>query len=217
MKKRAFTLTELLVVVVIIGVLAAVVLPKFTRVIETRRTTEAEGIMRAVRSEQEARCTLDKSYTDNREELSSWPRRQGSNYTYTLAASGMSATRRNNTYTLWTAYNDGHICCTGEGCDGLGKYDTCTQAYQNQIETESSEWSVPGSPVPPPPPPPVAECPANYREDCPTGQTGAGIFHTFAKDGAGNCIETVDNQCTPEENPPEQDLARHREGYLGLR
>ncbi|MBQ8033478.1 MAG: prepilin-type N-terminal cleavage/methylation domain-containing protein, partial [Elusimicrobiaceae bacterium] len=29
MKKKAFTLTELLVVVVIVGVLAAVVLPKF--------------------------------------------------------------------------------------------------------------------------------------------------------------------------------------------
>ncbi len=38
MKNKAFTLTELLVVVVIIGTLSAVVLPKFTKVIETRRT-----------------------------------------------------------------------------------------------------------------------------------------------------------------------------------
>ncbi|WP_428051564.1 type IV pilin protein, partial [Candidatus Avelusimicrobium faecicola] len=32
--KRAFTLTELLIVVIVIGVLSAVTLPKFTRVIE---------------------------------------------------------------------------------------------------------------------------------------------------------------------------------------
>ena len=41
-KKKAFTLTELLVVVIVIGVLSAVVLPKFSKVIETRKTTEAE-------------------------------------------------------------------------------------------------------------------------------------------------------------------------------
>ena len=41
-KKKAFTLTELLVVVIVIGVLSAVVLPKFSKVIETRKTTETE-------------------------------------------------------------------------------------------------------------------------------------------------------------------------------
>ena len=35
-KKKAFTLTELLVVVIVIGVLSAVVLPKFSKVIEGR-------------------------------------------------------------------------------------------------------------------------------------------------------------------------------------
>ncbi len=63
MKKRAFTLTELLVVVVvIIATLSAVVLPKFTKVLETRKATKAESILQAVRAEQEARCTLDKNY-----------------------------------------------------------------------------------------------------------------------------------------------------------
>ena len=57
-KKKAFTLTELLVVVIVIGVLAAVVLPKFSKVIETRKTTEAEELMAAVRTEQENNAFL---------------------------------------------------------------------------------------------------------------------------------------------------------------
>ena len=61
-KKKAFTLTELLVVVIVIGVLSAAVLPKFSKVIETRKTTEAEELMASVRTEQEKRCALDKPY-----------------------------------------------------------------------------------------------------------------------------------------------------------
>jgi prepilin-type N-terminal cleavage/methylation domain-containing protein len=64
-KKKAFTLTELLIVVIVIGILAALVLPKFTRIMETRKTTEAEEIMAAIRTEQEARCALSKPYTTN--------------------------------------------------------------------------------------------------------------------------------------------------------
>ena len=61
-KKEAFTLTELLVVVIVIGVLAAIVLPKFSKVMETRKTTEAEELMSAFRTDQERRCALNKPY-----------------------------------------------------------------------------------------------------------------------------------------------------------
>ncbi len=61
-QKKAFTLTELLVIVLVIGILSSVVLPKFNKVLETRRTTEAEELLAAIRTEQEKRCTLDKPY-----------------------------------------------------------------------------------------------------------------------------------------------------------
>ena len=89
--KRAFTLTELLVVVAI-GVLAAIVLPKFSKVLETRKTTEAENIMQAVRTEQERRCTLDKNYLANLSAMSDIvPNTNTTHYRYTGLTGGVTA------------------------------------------------------------------------------------------------------------------------------
>ena len=142
MKKKAFTLTELLVVVVIIGVLSAVVLPKFTHVIEEHKITEAENIMRAIRTEQEARCALDKSYTGATSELSSWPAHSGANYQYELLASGLHATKTDNAYQLFMGYRNGQICCQGNGCNTLGKYASCDNTYLAQINDPSGECAA---------------------------------------------------------------------------
>ncbi len=126
--KRAFTLTELLIVVIVIGVLSAVTLPKFNRVIENRKVTEAEEMMSAVRTEQERRCTLDQNYTTNFSALSDVIASANTkNYTYSLQAQGISAKSASGDYTLKIlSYEDGSYCCTGEGCKKLNKnYPDC--------------------------------------------------------------------------------------------
>ena len=133
-KKKAFTLTELLVVVIVLGVLAAVAVPKFSRVLETRRTTEAENMLSAVRMEQEKRCTLGKKYTGDFADISTVAyaktgvaEAKSSNYTYKLTTVGVEANRADSNYTLKIpSYKSGELCCSGEGCEALNKsYPDC--------------------------------------------------------------------------------------------
>lgn len=129
-KKKAFTLTELLVVVIVIGVLSAVVLPKFSKVVETRKTTEAEEMMAAVRAEQEKRCVLDKNYVNTPAQLASiMPTKKSKNFTYNLTPTGMKAQSEGKyKYQLeMPSYADGRLCCTNAAeCAKLNKdYPLC--------------------------------------------------------------------------------------------
>ncbi len=140
-KKKAFTLTELLIVVIVIGVLSAVVLPKFNKVVETRKTTEAEEVMAAIRTEQEQRCSLNKIYTKDFTsfiesgdiKLASVPgdtsKAESNNFTYTLTGRRIKATSKDKGYTLqMPSLADGRISCDGAYCSKLNKdYPTRTQ------------------------------------------------------------------------------------------
>ena len=147
--KNGFSLTELLITVVIIGILAAVVLPKFSKVVAGMKTGEAERLLTAVRQEQEARCTLGKNYTTNTSEIAALPKGTGDNtgyktgehFTYQFSASGMSAVNNEEGYVLSIpSYMDGRICCSGEACAGLNKkYPTCDELRQKpnyQVSTQ---------------------------------------------------------------------------------
>ena len=129
-KKKAFTLMELLVVVVVIGVLAAVVLPKFNKVVETRKTTEAEELMAAVRTEQERHCALDKQYVQDLSQLSDIiPNTDTKNFTYVATATGIKAHSKGKYgYTLqMPSYQDGRLCCDDADCAKLNKdYPSCS-------------------------------------------------------------------------------------------
>ena len=48
MNKQGFTLTELLITVVIVGILVSIALPMYTRTIERSRATEAMAAIKAM-------------------------------------------------------------------------------------------------------------------------------------------------------------------------
>ena len=148
-KRKAFTLTELLVVVIVVGVLAAVAVPKFTRVLETRRTTEAENILAAVRTEQERRCALDKNYLADLSKLTDvLPSSDTKNFSYSVTKTGIEAQSKGKYgYTLkMPSYRDGRVCCdSAEQCAKLNKdYPLCSELiayadYQSGSECAGEE------------------------------------------------------------------------------
>ena len=111
--------------------------------LNTRRTTEAEDIMSAVRQEQEYRCASDRNYTTTKTDLSSLAslpdNLSSKNYTYTLGGSGITATAKKGSYNLqMPSYTDGRICCSGDGCSDLNKdYVAC-----NSIPVSNSGCEV---------------------------------------------------------------------------
>ena len=157
-KKEAFTLTELLVVVIVIGVLAAIVLPKFSKVMETRKTTEAEELMAAVRTEQERRCALDKPYATEFTQMrdlvasSQATKYTTKNYVYELGNTGMQALSTGKYgYTLqMPSYRDGRLCCNSvQQCANLNKdYPTCEQLQARADYQDGKECAGDGAQKP---------------------------------------------------------------------
>jgi len=121
MRRCGFTLTELLVVVVMLGVISAIIQPKFQKVIDTYKALEAEHVMLSVRTEQTARCTLDRDYTNVLEELVSVPAHDSHNFSYRLTSTGIIAANLAKDYELvMKSYQHGGFCCRGKNGKGAG-------------------------------------------------------------------------------------------------
>ncbi len=115
-------------VVIVLGVLASVAVPKFSRVLETRKTTEAEDVLSSLRTEQEHRCVQGKNYKMDLASLETSASASNSkNYTYSLTATGAKATSAKGYTIAMPAYQNGQLCCEGEYCSSLNKsYPSCS-------------------------------------------------------------------------------------------
>ena len=146
--KKAFTLTELLVVVIILGTLSAVAVPKFSRVLETRRTTEAEDILSALRTEQEYRCVQGKHYQMDLGQMEAVASANNSkNYSYSLTATGAKATSAKGYSITMPAYQNGQLCCEGDYCSSLNKNYPACSAVATPEDSCAGEIKCQGSAV----------------------------------------------------------------------
>ena len=70
--KSGFTLIELMIVVVIIGILAAIAIPKFTQVSNTAKQAEAEPILKQICSLAEAEFLKSDEWPANIDGIAGW-------------------------------------------------------------------------------------------------------------------------------------------------
>ena len=200
-KKKAFTLTELLVVVIVIGVLSAAVLPKFSKVIETRKTTEAEELMGAIRTEQEKRCALDKPYLTDLSDMSDIVKNTNTkNYQLTLQGKGIIASSKGNyDYNLqMPSYADGRICCDGADCAKLNKnYPSCT-GFTYEESPDSCAGTVTPDPEPEPEPEPTpipCSGPSTQACGCPKKGTQTRTCNTTTGEWSGWSACSISDSC----------------------
>jgi len=144
--KNGFTLMELMVVVLIVAILAAIGLPQYFKVIEKQRGTEALGILAAINKAQERFFLINDRFTEDFTdldldfvELDTNPPAPPTGAVFNTRAfiftlngtdddSGVvTAERRDNSYTLERRYETGVVCCTGEEdlCDLFPAVQMC--------------------------------------------------------------------------------------------
>ena len=89
--RDGFTLIELMIVVVIIGILAAIAIPKFTQVSKSAKESEADGILKQAYTLQESYKQRYDTYADNTQlQTHGWDPAQGAKY-YTFAVASANA------------------------------------------------------------------------------------------------------------------------------
>ena len=87
---KGFTLIELMIVVVIIGILAAIAIPKFTSVSQSAKESEAPGVLKQMRSLALSYYQQNDAWATSTGTLTGWADPQAKYYDFSIANSGQT-------------------------------------------------------------------------------------------------------------------------------
>lgn len=133
MNKKGFTLMELLVVVLLISILAAIAVPQYFNAIERQRSVEGLGVLSDIEKAQMRFAAINEAFTTDFSNLdidlgdtTSGSTYETRNFTYTLNAGNATAERTSGEYALKVIYSGiesgtKELCCEShEGAkDGI--------------------------------------------------------------------------------------------------
>jgi len=120
--KKGFTLLELIIVIVILGVLASLGITQYTKVVEKGRTAEARMILGQLRTAQRAYYLEHSSYTD----------------IDNLSVEAPTSCKHTHFFYYYCASRDG--ACTAYRCTIGGKEPNATTSYNISLDINGT-WS----------------------------------------------------------------------------
>ncbi|WP_428038675.1 type IV pilin protein [Candidatus Avelusimicrobium faecicola] len=143
--KKGFTLIELLAVVLIMGILASVAMPKYTRSLDRARMVEAEQMLAPIYEARE-RVRIENEANGNNETITANMLDIGiknitsiegqlirtPNYTYSIANENVVQARLekgNNVKGTVFAYDGTNMYCCNPGKTDTGKTDICEEVF----------------------------------------------------------------------------------------
>ena len=140
MNKKGFTLMELLIVVLLIGVLAGIAIPQYFNAVERQKSVEALGVLGDIEKAQMRYAAINEAFTTDFSNLdidmgdtNSGSSHETRNFTYTLNANNATAERKSGDYTLKIIYSGIEsgtktLCCESstEGMCDIINVKTCS-------------------------------------------------------------------------------------------